>query len=124
MRLGWDSGQVVRDVCSLASGAGGSTLALWEGGPSMGRSFRLLLAGTALAFVIATAVLATLLAAPSRASAQANPERSTIFDARITLQRDWSTLVTEQITYDFGTDHRHAVYRVTCALFRYYERYD
>src|SRR5260370_24995768 len=124
MRLGWDSGQVVRDVCSLASGAGGSTLALWEGGPSMGRSFRLLLAGTALAFVIATAVLATILAAPSRASAQANPERITIYDARITIQRDGSILVTEQITYDFGTDQRHGIFRVIPVQFRYNERYD
>jgi uncharacterized membrane protein YgcG len=90
----------------------------------MGRSFRLLLAGTALAFVIATAVLATILAAPSRASAQANPERITIYDARITIQRDGSILVTEQITYDFGTDQRHGIFRVIPVQFRYNERYD
>jgi uncharacterized membrane protein YgcG len=89
----------------------------------MGRSFRLLV-GLALVCAIATAVLVTILAAPGRASAQTNAERITSYDARITIQRNGSILVTEQITYDFGTDQRHGIFRVIPVRVRYNGRYD
>jgi uncharacterized membrane protein YgcG len=89
----------------------------------MGRSFRLLV-GLALVCAIAAAVLVTILAAPGRASAQTNAERITSYDARITIQRNGSILVTEQITYDFGTDQRHGIFRVIPVRVRYNGRYD
>jgi hypothetical protein len=90
----------------------------------MGRCIRLLLAGVALACAIAAAVLATMLAAPGRASAQATAERITSYDARITIERNGSILVTEQITYDFGPDRRHGIFRVIPVRVRYNGRYD
>ena len=99
-------------------------MAWWEGGPSMGRSIRLLLAGVAVACAIATAALATIFAAPGRASAQINAERITSYNAGIVIQRNGSILVTEQITYDFGADQRHGIFRVIPARFKYNGRYD
>jgi len=90
----------------------------------MGRCIRLLLAGVALACAITAAVLATILAAPGHASAQATAERITSYDARIVIQRNGSILVTEQITYDFGTDQRHGIFRVIPVRVRYNGRYD
>jgi uncharacterized membrane protein YgcG len=90
----------------------------------MGRSIRLLLAGVAVACAIATAALATIFAAPGRASAQINAERITSYNARIVIQRDGAILVTEQITYDFGTDWRHGIFRVIPVRFRYNGSYD
>src|SRR5215469_9817746 len=94
------------------------------GGPSMGRSIRLLLAGVAVACAIATAALATIFAAPGRASAQIDGERITSYNAGIVIQRNGSILVTEQITYDFGTDQRHGIFRVIPVRFRYDGTYD
>ena len=90
----------------------------------MGRCIRLLLVGVALACAITAAVLATMLAAPGWASAQTNAERITSYDARVTIQRNGSILVTEQITYDFGTDRRHGIFRVIPVRVRYNGRYD
>ena len=59
------------------------------------------------------------LPAPGRASAQNNAERITSYDARIAIQRDGSIMVTEQITYDFGADQRHGIFRVIPVQFRY-----
>jgi uncharacterized membrane protein YgcG len=90
----------------------------------MGRRFRFLLAGIAMAGAIAMAVLAVILAAPGHASAQANAERITSYDARISIQRDGSVLVTEQITYDFGSHQRHGIFRVIPIRVRYNGSYD
>jgi len=90
----------------------------------MGRSIRFLLVGAAVSCAIATVVLAAILAAPSRASAQNNAERITSYDARIVIEHNGSILVTEQITYDFGTDQRHGIFRVIPVQFRYNGRYD
>jgi Predicted membrane protein (DUF2207). len=57
-------------------------------------------------------------------SAQTNAERITSYDARITIQHNGSILVTEQITYDFGTDRRHGIFRVIPVRVRYNGRYD
>ncbi len=48
------------------------------------------------------------LPAARRASAPASAERITSYAAQIMIQRDGSILVTETITYDFGSDRRHA----------------
>jgi uncharacterized membrane protein YgcG len=90
----------------------------------MGRSFRLLLVGFSLACAVAAVVLATILAAPGRASAQTNAERITSYNARITIERDGSILVTEQITYDFGINQRHGIFRVIPVRLRYNGSYD
>ena len=90
----------------------------------MERSIRFLLAGAAVSCALAAVVLAAILAAPSRASAQDNAERITGYDARIVIQHNGSILVTEQITYDFGTDQRHGIFRVIPIQFRYNGRYD
>jgi uncharacterized membrane protein YgcG len=90
----------------------------------MGRSFRLLLVAVALACAVAAVVLATVLAAPGRVSAQATAERITSYNARITIQRDGSILVTEAITYDFGADQRHGIFRVIPVRLRYNGSYD
>jgi uncharacterized membrane protein YgcG len=90
----------------------------------MGRSFRLILVGVALACAIATVVLAAILTAPGHASAQTTAERIASYDARITIHRDGSILVTEQITYDFGTDQRHGIFRVIPVRVSYNGGYD
>ena len=90
----------------------------------MGRSFRLLLVAVALACAIAAVVLAAILAAPGRASAQTSAERITSYDARIAIQRDGSILVTEAITYDFGADQRHGIFRVIPVRVSYSGGYD
>jgi uncharacterized RDD family membrane protein YckC len=51
------------------------------------------------------------LPAPGRATAQASAERITSYHAGIAIQRDGSILVTEQITYDFGSSQRHGIIR-------------
>ncbi len=90
----------------------------------MGRLFRLLLVAGALACAIATAVLATILVAPGGARAQTDAERIISYDARIAIQRDGAILVTEQITYDFGTDQRHGIFWVIPLRVRYNGGYD
>ncbi len=90
----------------------------------MRRSIRLLLFSAAVACAIATVSLAAVLAAAGRASAQANDERITSYDAQVTIQHDGSILVTEQITYDFGTDQRHGIFRVIPVRLRYDAGYD
>jgi len=90
----------------------------------MRRSFRLLLFSSAVAGSMATVVLAAVLAFPGRASAQADTERITSYDAQVTVRHDGSILVTEQITYDFGADQRHGIFRVIPVRFRYDGTYD
>ena len=90
----------------------------------MRRSIRLLLVSSAVACAMATMVLAAVLAEPGRASAQANAERITSYDAQVTVRHDGSILVTEQITYDFGADQRHGIFRVIPVRFRYNGVYD
>jgi uncharacterized membrane protein YgcG len=90
----------------------------------MGRSIRLLLAGVAVACATAAAALATILATPAGASAQSGAERVVSYDARIAIQRDGSILVTEQITYDFGSHQRHGIFRVIPVRLRYNGSYD
>jgi len=90
----------------------------------MGRSIRLLLAGVAVACAIAAAALAAVLAAPAGAGAQSGAERVVSYDARIAIQRDGSILVTEQITYDFGSDQRHGIFRVIPVRLRYNGSHD
>jgi uncharacterized membrane protein YgcG len=90
----------------------------------MGRSTRFLPVGVAVACAVATAALATILAAPTGASAQSAAERIISYHARIVMQRDGSVLVTEQITYDFGSDQRHGIFRVIPVRFRYNGSYD
>ena len=90
----------------------------------MRRSFRLLLFSSAVASSMATVVLAAVLALPGRASAQADTERITSYDAQVTVRHDGSILVNEQITYDFGADQRHGIFRVIPVRFRYDGTYD
>ncbi len=90
----------------------------------MRRPVRLLLAGAAMAGAIAYATLAMFFAAPGAAAAQTAAERITSYDARIAIRPDGSILVTEQITYDFGTDQRHGILRVIPVRFRYNGSYD
>jgi uncharacterized membrane protein YgcG len=90
----------------------------------MGRSIRLLRAGVAVACVIAVALLASILAAPAAASARSVAERIVSYDARIAIQSDGSILVAEQVTYDFGSDLRHGIFRVIPVRLRYNGSYD
>jgi hypothetical protein len=60
----------------------------------------------------------------ARASAPAGVERITSYAARITIQSDGSILVTEKITYDFGSDWRHGIFRVIPVRQRYNSSYD
>jgi len=48
----------------------------------------------------------------------------TSYAARIRIQRDGSILVTETITYDFGSDWRHGIFRVIPVRYRYNGSYD
>jgi len=73
---------------------------------------------------MATMILAAFLAEPGRASAQANTERITSYDAQVTVRHDGSILVSEQITYDFGADQRHGIFRVIPVRVRYNGGYD
>jgi uncharacterized membrane protein YgcG len=52
------------------------------------------------------------LPAARRASGPAGAERITSYAAQIMIRRDGSILVTETITYDFGSDRRHGIFRV------------
>jgi uncharacterized membrane protein YgcG len=90
----------------------------------MGRSIRQLRAGVAVACVIAVALLASILAAPAGASARSGAERIVSYDARIAIQSDGSISVTEQVTYDFGSDLRHGIFRVIPVRLRYSGSYD
>lgn len=63
-------------------------------------------------------------AAPGRASAPAGAEWITSYAARIRILRDGSILVTEKISYDFGSDWRHGIFRVIPVRFRYNGSYD
>jgi Predicted membrane protein (DUF2207) N-terminal domain len=65
-----------------------------------------------------------ILAAPAGASARSSAERIVSYDASIAIQRDGSILVTEQITYDFGSDQRHGIFRVIPVRLRYNGSYD
>jgi uncharacterized membrane protein YgcG len=85
---------------------------------------RLLLAGASVACTITFAALAMIFAAPGNAAARTFAERITSYDARIAIQRDGSILVTEQITYDFGTDQRHGIFQVIPVRVRYNGSYD
>ena len=64
------------------------------------------------------------LPAPGRATAQASAERITSYHAGIAIQRDGSILVTEQITYDFGSSQRHGIIRAIPVRLRYNGTYD
>jgi uncharacterized membrane protein YgcG len=64
------------------------------------------------------------LPAPGRASAPAGAEWITSYAARIAILRDGSILVTEKITYDFGSDWRHGIFHVIPLRFRYNGSYD
>jgi hypothetical protein len=90
----------------------------------MRRSIRLLLVSSAVTCAMATMVLAAVLAAPGWASAQASTERITSYDAQVIVRHDGSILVDEQITYDFGADQRHGIFRVIPVRFRYNGTYD
>jgi uncharacterized membrane protein YgcG len=70
------------------------------------------------------AVVAAVLAAPARASAQAATERITSYDVGIVIQHDGSILVREQIVYDFGIHERHGIFRDIPVRSRYNSRYD
>jgi uncharacterized membrane protein YgcG len=90
----------------------------------MRRSIWLLLFSAAVTCAMATLVLAAVLASPGRASAQGSTERITGYDAQVTVRHDGSILVDEQITYDFGADQRHGIFRVIPVRFRYNGGYD
>jgi len=91
----------------------------------MGRTFcRRLLAGVAVACAFAVTVLASSRATSAGASAQSGAERIVSYDAGIAIQGDGSILVTEHITYDFGSDLRHGIFRVIPARVRYNGSYD
>jgi uncharacterized membrane protein YgcG len=91
----------------------------------MGRTFRRrLLAGVAVACALAVAVLATSRAVPAGASAHSGAERIVSYDAEIAIQGDGSILVTEHISYDFGSDQRHGIFRVIPVRVRYNGAYD
>ena len=90
----------------------------------MGRSIRLLLSGSAVVCAIVAAVLAAFLAVPRGASAQGDGERITSYDAGISIQRDGAILVTEQITYDFGSSQRHGIIRAIPVRLTYNGSYD
>ncbi|HEX9352889.1 MAG TPA: DUF2207 domain-containing protein, partial [Streptosporangiaceae bacterium] len=90
----------------------------------MRHSIRLLLFSAAMACAIAGAALAMIFAAPEGASAQTFGERITSYHAWIAIQRDGSILVTERITYDFGSDQRHGIFQVIPVRFRYNGSYD
>jgi uncharacterized membrane protein YgcG len=91
----------------------------------MGRTFcRRLLAGVAVACAFAVTVLAPSRAMPAGASAQSGAERIVSYDAGIAIQGDGSILVTEHISYDFGSDWRHGIFRVIPVRLRYNGSYD
>ena len=70
-----------------------------------------LVSGFAALCALAVAAAAAVLAAPARAGAAAGPERISSYDVDITIQRDASILVNEQIVYDFGASQRHGIFR-------------
>jgi uncharacterized membrane protein YgcG len=91
----------------------------------MARTFRRrLLAGVAAAFAIAVVLAATILTAPTAAGAHSPTERIDSYDAQIAIQPDGSIFVTEHITYDFGSDERHGIFRVIPVRVRYNGSYD
>src|SRR5712691_10772542 len=113
-------------ACQGSRGCRGAHCVGCSGGeaPSMRRSIRRLLLGSAVLCAIAAAVLAAVLVTPGGASAQAGLESITNYDTRIAIQRDGSILVTEQIAYDFGPDERHGIIREIPVRFRYNGSYD
>jgi uncharacterized membrane protein YgcG len=72
----------------------------------------------------AVTVLAPSRATSAGASAQSGAERIVSYDAGIAIQGDGSILVTEHISYDFGSDLRHGIFRVIPAQVRYNGSYD
>jgi uncharacterized membrane protein YgcG len=64
------------------------------------------------------------LPAPGSASAQSGIERIASYAVWITIRRDGSILVTEKISYDFGRDQRHGIFRVIPVRLRYNGSYD
>lgn len=64
------------------------------------------------------------LPAAGRASAPAGAERITSYTAQIAIRPDGSIGVTETITYDFGSDWRHGIFRVIPDRLRYNGTYD
>jgi uncharacterized membrane protein YgcG len=93
----------------------------------VGRSTRWLARG---AFVTVFTVAATLAivfpAATSEGgtSAPGSGERIISYHAQIGMQHNGSIRVTEDITYDFGADQRHGIFRVIPVQVRYNDRYD
>jgi uncharacterized membrane protein YgcG len=87
-------------------------------------SVRWLRAGCAVMGGTAAAVLAALLAIPGTARAQSGPERIVSYDIAITIQHDGTSLVTEQIVYDFGGQQRHGIFRQIPVRFSYNSGYD
>jgi uncharacterized membrane protein YgcG len=83
-----------------------------------------LVSGFAALCALALAVAAAVLAMSARAGASAAPERIKSYDVDITIQRDDSILVEEQIVYDFGASQRHGIVRDIPVRSRYNSRYD
>jgi hypothetical protein len=59
-----------------------------------------------------------------RATAPAGAERITRYAAQIVIRRDGSMFVTETITYDFGSNRRHGIFRAIPVRLRYDGTYD
>ena len=76
---------------------------------------------TAKAALFALVVLA---ATPAHAHAQTTGERITSFDFQATIEDDGDLVVREVITYDFGNDSRHGIFREIPTRLTYDDRYD
>jgi hypothetical protein len=81
----------------------------------VGRSTRWLVKGAFVTVLTAAATLAIVLPAATSeggTSAPGSGERIISYDTRIGIQPNGSIRVTEDITYDFGADQRHGIFRV------------
>jgi uncharacterized membrane protein YgcG len=71
--------------------------------------------------VVAAGLVVAILTAPARSQAS---EQILDYTVDLQIEAAGTLLVTEQITYDFGTEERHGIFRDVPVRFRYDDRYD
>ncbi len=82
-------------------------------------------AGRHRAALLACLLLVGLaVATPAAGAAQSGGERITNYDVALQVEPSGSLLATETIDYDFGSNHRHGIFREIPVRLRYDDRYD